>query len=151
MKTYTSPQSLTRLGAPLSRAERAERIRIQAELERLLGPRSEGELQLLQGRVLIATRQNRNFMALSDAISNAICDRDVPDTHACWERSDFLADRMTLPVVRRFVASLRPATRGQYSLAKKLGIALPKRCSSVEAGHQMRCTLHARRLRRERV
>jgi hypothetical protein len=139
---------LTRLHTPLLGSEKVEWKRIQAELDGLLGQRSERELQVLEIRILIATRQSRELMALFDAISDALLEGDLPDEHPCWERSKYLTEKVALMVVKSFVA-LRPATRRQRLLANKLRVPLPARCSSIEAAHQIRRTLHLRRLGRE--
>jgi len=140
---YGSSGSLIRLHTSLSESEKAERQRIQAQLDRLLAPLSEGELELLEGRHLIAVRNNPQFMAVSDAISDALDEGDVPTTDPCWERSSFLGEQIMLPVVQKFVASLRPATREQRSIATRHGVTLPAHCSSVEAGYILRQAIAA--------
>jgi hypothetical protein len=142
---YDSRQGLARLNTPLSQREQVERRRIQHELDRLLGSRSAGELELLQARQLMAVRNNAKFMAFSDAIADALDCGDVPDTSACWDRWNYLGEQIMLPVVQKFVASLRPASQKQRSIAAQHGITLPARCSSVEAGYLFRQALPAPR------
>ena len=142
-----SSGSLTRLRTPISLGEKAEWKRIAVELDQLFRSLSKAELQLLPLRVLMAIRQDREFMALSDHISDALADGHVPRADGRWQRWKFLRDQITLAEVRRFVASLQPATRSQRSMATRLGVAVPVRCSSLEAAQRLKRAIRVRRLK----